>query len=150
MRVLLSQISAYKTDAWMSMEETLSILVADLAEYIKRSLKMEHNFCTTHLVRNRLRKHFRFWASWCWFFFFSVFPQYVLWHVHSLSLMGSLWHGPQLSPDWQFRVKKGFLHVYSKDHGLPSKGPSFHSSLEECNTVGYICLCSNSDSLSFH
>lgn len=57
MRVLLSQISAYKTfDAWTSTEETLSILVADLAEYIKRSLKIEHNFYTTHLVRNMLRK----------------------------------------------------------------------------------------------
>lgn len=148
MRVLLSQISAYKTfDAWMSMEETLSILVADLAEYIKRSLKIEYNFCTTHLVRNMLRKQtFHSELVVAVFFFFLIFPQYVLWHVHSLSLMGSLWHGPQLSPDWQFRVKKGFLHVYSKDHRLPSKGPSFHSSLEECNTVGY----SNSDSLSFH
>lgn len=57
MRVLLSQISAYKTsDAWMSMEETLSIFVADLAEYIKRRLKIEYNFCTAHLVRNMLEK----------------------------------------------------------------------------------------------
>lgn len=149
MRVLLSQISAYKTDAWMSTEETLSILVADLAEYIKRSLKIEHNFCTTHLVRNRLRKHFRFWASCCWFFF-SVFPQYVLWHVHSLSLMGSLWHGPQLSPDWQFGIKKRLPSCLFQGPWTPLKGSSFHSSLEECNTVGYTCLCSNSDSLSFH
>lgn len=149
MRVLLSQISAYKTDAWMSTEETLSILVADLAEYIKRSLKIEHNFCTTHLVRNRLRKHFRFWASCCCFFFlfflnmsFDMFIHCHWWapcdmvlNCHQIDSLGS---------------KKGFLHVYSKDHGLPSKGPSFHSSLEECNTVGYTCLCSNSDSLSFH
>lgn len=98
----------------MSTEETLSILVADLAEYIKRSLKMEHNFCTTHLVRNMLRKQ-----------------------TFDSELVDSL------------GSKKSFLHVYSKDHRLPSKGPSFHSSLEECNTVGYICLCSNSDSLSF-
>lgn len=57
MRVLLSQITAYKTfGAWISMEETLSILMAGLVQYIKSSLKNEHNFSITHLDRNMLGK----------------------------------------------------------------------------------------------